>query len=71
MEKVSNNDLWERTIQVQIEIDLLNTIWGWLDHTLRKPNSNIARQGKRKIDTKNTGRSDLEADINQTGLSWQ
>ena len=33
MDKVSNKDHWERTIQVQIEIER----WGWLDHTLRKP----------------------------------
>ena len=44
MDKVSNKDLWERTNLVQIEIDILKSRWGWLDHTLRNPNSNITRQ---------------------------
>ena len=52
---------------------------GWLGHTLRKTNSNITRQalpwipqGKRNRGRpKNTWRRDLEADINQTGLSWK
>ena len=55
MDKVSNKDLWERTSQVQIEIEILKRRWGWLGHTLRKPNTNITRQaltwnpqGKRK-----------------------
>ena len=55
MDKVSNKDLWERTSQVQIEIEILKRRWGWLGHTLRKPNTNVTRQaltwnphGKRK-----------------------
>ena len=32
MDKVSNKDLWERTSQVQIEIDILKRRWGWLGH---------------------------------------
>ena len=55
MDKVSNKDLWERTSHVQIEIEILKRRWGWLGHTLRKPNTNVTRQaltwnpqGKRK-----------------------
>ena len=44
MDKVSNKDLWERTSQVQIEIEILKRRWGWLGHTLRKTNTNITRQ---------------------------
>ncbi len=44
MDKVSNKDLWERTSQVQIEIEILKRRWGWLGHTLRKPNTNVTRQ---------------------------
>ncbi len=44
MDKVCNKDLWKRTNQVQIEIDILKRRWGWLGHTLRKPNTNITRQ---------------------------
>ena len=79
MDKVSNKDLWERTNQVQIEIEILKRRWGLLVHTLRKPNTNVTRQaltwnpqGKRKRGRpKNTWRRDLEADITQTGLSWK
>ena len=79
MDKVGNKDLWERTSQVQVEIDILKRRWGWLGHTLRKPNTNITRQalmwnpqGKRKRGRpKKTWRCDLEADIRQTGLSWK
>ena len=39
MDKVSNKYLWERTSQVQIEIEILRRRWGWLGHTLRKPNT--------------------------------
>ena len=77
MDKVSNKDLWERTSQVQMEIDILKR--RWLGHTLRKPNTNITRQaltwnpqGERKRGRpKNTWWHDLEADITQTGLSWK
>ena len=55
MDKVSNNNLWKRTNQVQIDTDILKRRWGCLGHTLRKPNTNITRQaltwnpqGKRK-----------------------
>ena len=72
IDKVSNKDLWKRTNQVQIDTDILERRWGWLGHTLRKPNTNITRQaltwnpqGKRKGGgrPKNTWRRDLEADI--------
>ncbi|KAI0214832.1 hypothetical protein LSAT2_033165, partial [Lamellibrachia satsuma] len=79
MDRVSNKDLWDRTHQAQIEIEILKRRWGWLGHTLRKPTTNITRQvltwnpqGKRKRGRpKNTWRRDLEADIKQTGKGWQ
>ena len=79
MDRVSNKDLWDRTHQAQIEIEILKRRWGWLGHTLRKPSTNITRQvlmwnpqGKRKRKRpKNTWRLDLEADIKQTGNGWQ
>ena len=67
MDKVNNKDLWDRTNQIQIEIDILKRRWVWLGHTSRKPNSNITRQaltwnpqGKRK-----RGR------LKNPGLSWK
>ena len=44
MDRVSNKDLWDRTHQAQIEIEILKRRWGWLGHTLRKPSTNITRQ---------------------------
>ena len=46
MNKVSNEDFWERTNQVKIEIEMLKRRCGLLGHTLRKPNSDITRQEK-------------------------
>ena len=79
MGRVSNKDIWDRTHQAQIEIDILKRRWGWLGPTLRKLSTNINLQiltwnpqGKRKRGIpKNTWRRDLEADIKQTGNSWQ
>ena len=75
MDKVSNKDLWERTNQVQIEIDILKRRWGWHGYTLRKPNSNIKRQaltwnpqGRRKKGRpNNTRRRDLEVKHHANG----
>ena len=44
MDRVSNKDLWNRTHQAQIEIEILKRRRGWLGHTLRKPSTNITRQ---------------------------
>ena len=44
MDQVSNEAIWERTNQVQIQMEILMIRRGWLDHTLRKPNSNITKQ---------------------------
>ena len=41
---MSNKDLWGRTHEAQIEIEILKRKWGWLGHTLRKPSINITRQ---------------------------
>ena len=79
MAKVSNKDLWERTSQVQIEIEIIKRRWGWIGHRLRKPKHqhyetglDLEPQGKGKRGRpKNTWRRDLEADITQTGLSWK
>ena len=80
MNKVSNKDLWERTNQVQIEIEILRRRWGGLATHCESPiYSNITRQaltwnpqGKRKRGRpKSAWRRDLEADITQTGLSWK
>ena len=78
-ERISNKDLWQKTQQCPIDEEILRRRWGWLGHTLRKPDNNITRQaltwnpqGKRKRGRpRNTWRRDLEANIKETGLRWQ
>jgi len=77
-DKISNRELWEKTKQKPVEEDIKHRRWGWIGHTLRKPDNSITRQslswnpqGKRKRGRpKNTWRRDLEADIRQSGYTW-
>ena len=77
-DKISNQELWERTSQVQIDQEILQRRWRWIGHTLRKPASSTTRraltwnpQGKRKRGRpRNTWRRDLEADTKRMGHSW-
>lgn len=41
---ISNNDLWNRTRQTPIELDIRCRKYRWLGHTLRKPADDITRQ---------------------------
>ena len=76
---ISNQDLWQKTAQQPVEEVIKRRRWGWIGHTLRKPNTCITRQalrwnpqGTRKRGRpKNTWRRDLEADITQSGLTWK
>ena len=77
-DRVSNEDLWQRTGQERIEVQIMRRKWGWLGHTLRKPASNIARhalrwnpQGKRRPGRpRNTWRRSTEAEARTIGLNW-
>jgi hypothetical protein len=51
---IMNKELWKRTKQPRIDLQIRKRKWGWLGHTLRKPSDDIARralewnhQGKR------------------------
>ena len=76
---ISNNDLWQRVGLPPVEEEIKRRRWGWIGHTLRKPNTSITRQalrwnpqGTRKRGRpKNTWRRDLETDIKQCGLTWK
>ena len=55
-ERISCDNLWERTRQKPIGKEIKNRKWGWIGHTLRRPEDNVARQaldwnlqGKRKV----------------------
>ena len=70
-EKISNNELWERTGQEPIQVNIKKRRWKWIGHTLRKDNNSIVRQvlewnpwGTRKRGRpKNTWRHDLQKDL--------
>ena len=81
MDKFSNKDLWKRTDHVQIEIEILKRRWGWLGgrphlekakHQHYEKGVDVELSGQEKDgDDNNTWSCDLDADITQTGLSWQ
>jgi hypothetical protein len=41
--QISNNDLWTRTNQIRIDLEIWHRKWGWLGHTHRKPSREMAR----------------------------
>ena len=77
-DRISNEELWQRTRQQPVEEEVLQRRWRWIGHTLRKPASSTTRQaltwnpqGKRKRGRpRNTWRRDLEADMKRTGRTW-
>ena len=53
--KISNKDLWSQTGQRPIEEEIRQRAWGWIGHTLRRPDRHVVKralewnpQGKRK-----------------------
>ncbi|KAK7089318.1 hypothetical protein V1264_024890 [Littorina saxatilis] len=77
-EKISNADLWKRTNQKPISQDVKKRKWGWIGHTLRKPNDNITRQaldwnpqGKRKVGRpKQTWKRSIESEAKAADRTW-
>jgi len=43
-DRIKNNELWNRTKQPRIDLQIRKCNWGWPDHTLRKPIDDITRQ---------------------------
>ncbi|MBN3275678.1 CFDP2 protein, partial [Polyodon spathula] len=77
-DRISNEQLWQRTRQQPAEEEILQRRWRWIGYTLCKPASSTTRQaltwnpqGKRKRGRpRNTWRRDLEADMKRTGHTW-
>ena len=75
---ITNEELWERTKQQLVVLEMKKRKWRWLGHTLRKPRTNITRQslrwnpqGQRKRGRpRSTWRRDLEKEIRELGHSW-
>ena len=43
-DQITNNELWKRTKQPRIDLQIRKCKWGWLGHTLWKPTDDITRQ---------------------------
>ena len=76
--KITNTDLWKRTSQRSIITTIRERKWRWVGHTLRRQQSNIAKQaldwnpqGKRKRGRPTlTWRRTLEAELRSTRMTW-
>ena len=75
---ISNADLWSQTEIKPIELVVKQRKWRWIGHTLRKPNTNIAKealewnpQGKRKRGrSATTWRRSVMAEARQLNKTW-
>ena len=78
MDKVRNEELWERTNQLPIEEEIGRRRWRWIGHTLRKPSSSTTRhalkwnpQGKRNRGRPRISwRRCLDEDVKRSEYSW-
>jgi len=43
-DQIMNKELWKRTKQPRIDLQIRKRKWGWLGHTLQKLSDDIARQ---------------------------
>ncbi|VDP31199.1 unnamed protein product [Schistosoma margrebowiei] len=75
---ISNNQLWERTIQIPAEEEIRKKRWKWIEHTLRKALNCFTRQaltwnpqGQRKTERlKDTLRREIEIDMRKMNKNW-
>ena len=77
--KITNVELWQKTRESPIEVEIRKQKWRWIGHTLRKPNTTIIRQaiqwnpqGKRKRGRpRSTWRRDTLAEMERRGYGWK
>ena len=77
-QKITNQELWARTQEENIDLTIRRRRWKWLGHTLRKPHEHVIRQaldwnpqGKRKRGRpKETWRRTLDKEIKMSGKTW-
>ena len=78
-ERISNEDLWRRTKQQPMDVQIRQRKWRWIEHTLRKPPSSTTRQallwipqGKRKRGRpRNSWRRDTDSKLRENNMFWQ
>ena len=76
---ISNEELWRKTKQAGIDMEIRKRKWRWIGHTLRKPKTHITHQalrwnpqGKRKRGRpKSTWRRELDTEVERIGHSWK
>lgn len=77
-EKISNEELWEKTGQSPITNTIKKRKWHWIGHILRRPQSNITRQaldwnpqGKRRRGRPTTTwRRTIDAELKACNITW-
>ena len=42
--KISNKELWRQTGQCPIEQEIRQRAWGWIGHTLRRPDKHVVKR---------------------------
>ena len=75
---ISNEDLWAKTQEDRIKIQIRRKEWKWIGHMLRKPHNSVTKQalfwnpqGKRNRGRpKNNWRRSAEQELRQIGLRW-
>jgi hypothetical protein len=75
---ISNEELWRRTEETEISMQIKRWKWNWIGHTLRKGNEATERealdwnpQGKRKRGRpKQTWRRSVHNEALEEGKSW-
>ena len=76
--KISNKELWRQTGQRPIEQEIRQRAWGWIGHTLRRPDGHVVKralewnpQGKRKRGRpQHTWRRTRMAELEGKHLMW-
>ena len=77
-EVITNEELWTTTEQERINIQIRRRTWGWIGHTLRKPNCNVTKQalrwnpqGKRSRGRpRNSWRRTVDNEAKNAGYTW-
>jgi hypothetical protein len=77
-EVISNEELWRRTGETEISMQIKRRKWTWIGHTLRKGNEAIERealdwnpQGKRRRGRpKQTWRRSVHSEALEKGKRW-
>ena len=75
---ISSEELWRRTEETEMSIQVKRRKWNWIGHTLRKGNEAIERetldwnpQGKRRRGKpKQTWRRSVHNEALEKGMSW-